>query len=84
MHTHTHPHYNMQPTGYWQQVLPTIDATFHAVFLDDFPLPLDDNRGDDDDDDTAAKRRLQAQRDERRILAAAGSRWHAFLDLVVR
>lgn len=82
-------------TGYWQHVLPTLGRKFDAVLLDDFPLPLDDEEdhssgsGSDNDnggDDRARRQqqRRQAQRDECRILAAAGSRWHAFLDLVVR
>lgn len=86
MHTHIytplHTTHHNREKGYWQQILPTMNAKFDAAFLDDFPLPLD---GDGDDDDAAAsQQRLQAQRDERRILAAAGSRWHVFLDLVVR
>ncbi len=64
------------PTGYWQEALAGL-GRFDAVFLDDFPLPLDDEEG-------SSKERRQAQRDEQRILAAVGSRWHAFLDLAVR
>lgn len=55
---------------------------FTAVFMDDFPLPLD--RGLDADDADGANEWRQAQRDERRIMAAVGSRWHAFLDIVLR
>lgn len=61
-----------------------MNAKFDAVFLDDFPLSLDGDGDGDGGDSVASQQRLQAQRDERRILAAAGSRWHAFLDLVVR
>lgn len=68
-------------TGYWQQELPKL-GTFTAVFMDDFPLPLDHASGGSAED--GAKERRQAQRDERRIMAAVGSRWHAFLDLVLR
>lgn len=78
--------HNTHTIGYWQQELPKL-GKFSAVFLDDFPLPLDrdgSSAGEDKDKDGEAKARRQAQRDERRIMAAVGSRWHAFLDLVLR
>ena len=55
--------------GCWQTVLPTLRGRFTAVFMDDFPLPVEDAGAED----------------EARVLAATGgSRWHPFLDLVVR
>ena len=54
--------------GYWQQVLASL-GQFTAVLMDDFPLPLKGLGADD----------------EARVLASTGgSRWHHFLDLIVR
>jgi len=54
--------------GYWQQVLPSL-GQFTAVLMDDFPLPVEGPGAED----------------EARVLASTGgSRWHHFLDLIVR
>lgn len=54
--------------GYWQQVLASL-GQFTAVLMDDFPLPLEG----------------LGEEDEARVLASTGgSRWHHFLDLIVR
>lgn len=54
--------------GYWQQALPSL-GQFTAVLMDDFPLPVEEPGAED----------------EARVLASTGgSRWHHFLDLIVR
>lgn len=54
--------------GYWQQVLASL-GQFTAVLMDDFPLPLD---------------YLGADNEARVLASTGGSRWHHFLDLIVR
>lgn len=54
--------------AFWQQALPSMDM-FTAVLMDDFPLPL---------------LGPEAENESRVLASTGGSRWHHFLDLVVR